>query len=949
MVERTSISGPPVRLAKKVAPGIRASESLDVVANICGLIPQENIPVYRYDFRVLEEYPPKKGSNEPSFKEVTKQTRNELVVILDRKTKCLAVYQTLLKREKQFFGTLDSLVYDRATILYSLRKLPIPGVAKDKTDQSVFFLEPNELPTNTVNKECVKVHVKPCKDDFQLTMNDLKSGVSNNPDEINRNLQQFLEILAMQEVFFMQGRFVSFGPSQCYFMDPSQFGFQDSDMPELGEGKYVAVGASKGVRMIEGPQGLGGINAAMVLDVKKTAFHVDNQDLIEKVEAILRRDRTQLISGVHQQSLAVLNKALKGLYVRCIYGKERTFTVTSVSKENARTMKLVTKSGDISVEKYFWTKYSMKLKYPTLPLIMERCPPKKNNFYPMEVLRVCENQRVSQAQQTSTQVQSMIRACATLPSLRLQQTTALIKAMKLDSSMRNRWLNGCNVAVTNNLSFTARVLPEPTIEYRTNGWVKPSEKVRRIVCENWYAVALMGLREGKLDESLFRCSFRYSDLNAISQLLPLSFNYIRIFVQHCRQHGMQVSDPLGCDYIRRAKQQDIEPLIMKAKNLGATFIHFVTSDELDYHAQIKYIELQEQVVTQDLKASTAVSVAVERKRQTLDNIVNKTNIKLGGFNYSVHLEKNCDNWLKENGLLIVGLDIAHPPTSFVSKKDRSIVPSVVGADIATAKQLWRRFVALLLVLFFNDVIVYSLLCFHVCDKRLVRGELVDNTMEEIFADILRFFKANRGKPPVHLFVIRDGVSVGQYKYIMNTEVEQIKKACHMVGGPAFRPHITFIVLTKMHSLRFYRKSIASRGKAAEQNIKPGTVVDKCAVDPVLNEFYLNTHSAFQGTAKTPRYTLLFDTSGMEADKMQGIVHALAYDFQIVNMAVSRPSPVMIATCMAKRGRSNYITMYGDEFDNSDNGNGNGVEKDLVVLNTQLSYVSKPLEAVRFSA
>lgn len=38
---------------------------------------------------------------------------------------------------------------------------------------------------------------------------------------------------------------------------------------------------------------------------------------------------------------------------------------------------------------------------------------------------------------------------------------------------------------------------------------------------------------------------------------------------------------------------------------------------------------------------------------------------------------------------------------------------------------------------------------------------------------------------------------------------------------------------------------------------------------------------------------------------------------------------------------------GDESENSDNGS--GVEKDLVELNNQLSYISKPLEAVRFNA
>lgn len=62
-------------------------------------------------------------------------------------------------------------------------------------------------------------------------------------------------------------------------------------------------------------------------------------------------------------------------------------------------------------------------------------------------------------------------------------------------------------------------------------------------------------------------------------------------MQQCRRHGMEIGDPLGYEYIHRAKQQDVEPLITKAKNLGATFIHFVTADELNYHGDyfLKYI------------------------------------------------------------------------------------------------------------------------------------------------------------------------------------------------------------------------------------------------------------------------------------------------------------------------------------------------------------------------
>lgn len=68
--------------------------------------------------------------------------------------------------------------------------------------------------------------------------------------------------------------------------------------------------------------------------------------------------------------------------------------------------------------------------------------------------------------------------------------------------------------------------------------------------------------------------------------------YVYTFLQQCRQHGMEMSEPSGCEYIHRSKQQDIEPLVMKAKNSGATFIHFVTADELNYHGYyfLKYLE-----------------------------------------------------------------------------------------------------------------------------------------------------------------------------------------------------------------------------------------------------------------------------------------------------------------------------------------------------------------------
>lgn len=57
--------------------------------------------------------------------------------------------------------------------------------------------------------------------------------------------------------FNCSGRqFISYGPGDCYLLDPEQFHFSENDIPRLGEGKYIGIGASKGMHVIEGHQKL---------------------------------------------------------------------------------------------------------------------------------------------------------------------------------------------------------------------------------------------------------------------------------------------------------------------------------------------------------------------------------------------------------------------------------------------------------------------------------------------------------------------------------------------------------------------------------------------------------------------------------------------------------------------------------------------------------------------
>lgn len=106
---------------------------------------------------------------------------------------------------------------------------------------------------------------------------------------------------------------------------------------------------------------------------------------------------------------------------------------------------------------------------------------------------------------------------------------------------------------------------------------------------------------------------------------------------------------------------------------------------------------------------------------------------------------------------------------------------------------------------------------------------------------------------------------------------------------------------------------------SEQNVRPGTVIDTTIVHPTFDEFYLNSHIALQGTAKTPRYTTLIDENNFTADQIHGLCYSLCFAHQIVRLPTSLPSPVYIATRYAERGRelisaAGYYSGF-EEFEN----------------------------------
>lgn len=111
----------------------------------------------------------------------------------------------------------------------------------------------------------------------------------------------------------------------------------------------------------------------------------------------------------------------------------------------------------------------------------------------------------------------------------------------------------------------------------------------------------------------------------------------------------------------------------------------VESDGSHYAlAAYKRLEPELQLITQSVRVSTLKNVMDKRQRQTLENIVNKTNVKLGGLNYSLAMNELVHFVVEDS--LVIGFGVNNPmrgdDTQPVPQPGgrRAFPPSVIGVS-----------------------------------------------------------------------------------------------------------------------------------------------------------------------------------------------------------------------------------------------------------------------------
>src|SRR5690606_35415441 len=209
------------------------------------------------------------------------------------------------------------------------------------------------------------------------------------------------------------------------------------------------------------------------------------------------------------------------------------------------------------------------------------------------------------------------------------------------------------------------------------------------------------------------------------------------------------------------------------------------------------------------------------------NVAMKVNAKLGGSNHWISpLDTPFGKDSKPT--ILIGADVSHAAPGSEKPSFASMVGSM---DLPGT-----RFSA-------------------ICNTNGQRVETIHTTnMIKFIVRLLRSYRFHTQRIPGRIMYFRDGVSEGQYAQIIEEELRDLKAACKTLQD-TYNPSVTVTICSKRHHHRFFPAPNDNDASDRNGNVKPGTLVERDITHPTEYDFYLNAHSAIQGTSRPVHYHL----------------------------------------------------------------------------------------------
>lgn len=852
-----------VALTGKLPKGEQNETTVQVLTNMRKINLEKNKPIYKYAVKtILYLQRDSKTITCEASKSTEKGPEHER-----QKNVCSKAYLKACQQLPDLHNG-GGFYYDRQASLYSWTKL--------KSDTVMVELKGSDI---SERSDFIKAEISITKvaGTFQSSTNDIAKTENLQPAMADKTIIEALNLIVSGEALKSKNVF-TIGNSVHYLKDDS--GIEYRRVNGQG-GKHTAVGANKNIRALEGKNKTPEIY--MTVAATTSLFHPNDKNLIDVLKKYPGFDKNLNAASnwaVHHK------KALCGLYCYIDYGRykdvkdERIIIRIRDFGNSARNQKFEKDNKEISVLQYFQNQYSRKLSYPDLFTIIAKGPKGKMQNIPVECLILCNNQKVTTDQMTGNEQADLIKSTAIRPSNRMKLTDDVTDSIGLGQDA-----SGLVSIDENPESVKGRLLQKPEVSFglKTSlNWNDPKKRgaPSDFNINRYYEPAKLSKWHVVFDQGA-----------------PLDAASLGSLMETMRMLGMTVMEPITV-FIQGSH---LRPIFEEAKQKEVQLLMFITREKYHYHQEMKSLEQEYDILTQDMKFETAVNLL--RQPNTRKNISNKINMKLGGLNYKV------GNQVLKNRLFI-GLETSQ-------KGGLGDAPLAVGFSANMMNEESKFSGGYIFVERSNDVY----------------GPILQQVVFDIFTEAKRVGK----KGPSEIVIFMSGVTEGQYALINERYKDLVKAACHQINAN-YNPVITIIAVSKIHNTRLFKDS-----KDGVENIEPGTVIDHTIVSPVLTEWYMCSAVARQGTVKAAKYTLICttrtDKSVTQAD-YEKMTYALCYNHQIISAPVGLPTPLYLAGENSSRGAA-ILSFRGPIFTNG--------KLDLLATNKELGYSGKKLFATRFNA
>ncbi|KAI6204744.1 hypothetical protein M3Y94_00712200 [Aphelenchoides besseyi] len=847
---------------KRMEPGNKAE--LGVSNVVTNLFRTEITPTIVHRYRVDISGLKSNGNVEKniSFTDPTVGDYN----VSERRSACLRIFRAMIRKFGVTFNARETLYYDLTSTLYSLNKLKL----KDKYTETFEIDEEmldgcTDLFVKHTLLHCTKFLFKIDAVEGELDTGIVRQCVTANFDQRTVDISHFLDIASSQDMIERAEEFVTFSRGVTYVFEPKAFGYTQ-DFPFFPNDIYVGLGASKGTRLIEGQNGQAEL--AIAVEPRLTPFHYWENSVYNKVAHILhtRQAMIQLLRGLYVRP--------KHLHERLENSRVMSFRIHDIGAP-ANQQTFIYKNTKMTVEMYFQRYHKIPLQHPEAPVLIAKRGSQRS-YYPMELCVVCDNQRVRNL--PADVHRQLIRYAAVRPAQLQPQVQAIVGSANLANS---EFLRNVGIKVQEQpIKLKARVIAPPEMVYQ--------DKRSAFVQQNgrWEPSAF--ILPAQSPRIWAMCAFHAQKLSLNDERLE---QMCSSYMNACSDRGLQLVDPADCCVIESDGRNRIDVFVdylLEAVDNGLEFLIVLTpKEDKQIHSFLKAFEQRHGIITQNVLLKTMIDASGldnngRGKRLTMENIVNKTNIKLGGLNYEVSSNSN----LLGVNHLIIGFALNH--AVFGSNTSKTASPSVLGYSANDTKNTGT---------FAGD---------YIYQPAGVDSHL--SSMHYATQDVFKRYLSNRNNQPPNLVVIyRNGCSDGQFSKVISQEVPMFQSIIDEHFGSNTK--LVLMVVNKVHNMRFTPEYPDPSQSTPQQNLRSGVVVDRVVVSPLVSEFYLNSHVTLQGTAKVPRYTVLANNSEMKMDDLQRLTHDLCFTHQIITCPISKPTPSYVAEEYAKRGRNNLNAPY----------------------------------------